>query len=298
MKRTIQVVVSCAIVTVCTMGGAAKAQGLGQQWRPAMEPMPMQAYRATAQQRVANVPSFRPRSASLAQRYTDVQRGMRPVAPRYARSSWTTVAPQPRHYPAMYGPQYAAPAWSPPPTWGAPFGQMAQAWQAPVPMFARQFAWRPAAEPWAAYPVGPQPQHALPVQRPMVDYGEFGPASAAAAYGGGAYGDWRPVAPYQATTAGPGWAPEWQRPLRAAAPMRGMYPADTRVSAVGMWRPQPFAATSPSPRHVTAFRPLAYGRQVPDERLAARPVAREQQRLPGWVTTYADNDLCHWCSGS
>lgn len=113
---------------------------------------------------VANLPSFRPRDASpvaYQPRRWD-HHEQRPYVPQVP--AWTGQAGNPyAGYQPWAGPGSYAYAgyqpvgyyYAPPPmggyaapVWSQPFNGMTQMWQQQMPLFARQFAWRPADQPW------------------------------------------------------------------------------------------------------------------------------------------------------
>ena len=289
-------------------GGEALA--FGQQWRPmgGLAAAPARSY-----PRVANIPTFRPpvvaaRSYELSSRQRARFADTRGARPEYAAAEHAVPSmPQPYGYPAPYYPPVRPSL----PVWAQPFGEMAQAWQQ-VPLFARQFAWRPAEQPWiAAAPSPQQPRDGVQMAPRMTGFRPTGPAYAAT------YGSWRPSAPAassprgryasQATVytaarqpalaaqASTGWRsvdPGLASTYRAAAPERGYWRPDT-AAAGDVWQVR------------SAFRPAAYGRgSRVDERTASRSdggIGFTRDKLPGWVTTYQDADdsgACTWCGGS
>ena len=285
------------------------AHAFGQQWRP--EP----GFAPVAQVRpyhpVANLPSFRPRDPA-------------PVAyqpPRRDHYGWFPYAQQAPAWAGQYGYAYTgyqpvAHYYYPPqptaaydaPVWAQPFNGMAQMWQQQVPLFARQFAWRPADQPWRAgsvpvvqaqrYPVRSAPQ--------MVGFRPAQPGYAPAV------SSWRPAPGYASNYAGyrtpvfaPGGAADLRPSPSPSRPIAAVSLADPRYAATGRgyWRPE--AATATPWRNDNAFRPTAYGRSLAGR--AEAPTRHPenfgftQDHLPGWVTTYQESQFsgsCSWCSGS
>ena len=307
----------------------AEALAFGQQWRPAPG---YGAGTVGSINRVANMPSFRPSTLarqSLPRPYSQIeqrpyrQRSYRPAPQRFA--GWQGH-PQPRvtnpyalglHLPQ---PGYFAAAY-PPPGWGMPFTGKAQPWgrPPPVPLFARQYAWRPAEQPWVARAPVPQPEddYRARMAPRFVAYRPAGPAYAPPP------GSWRP--------------PVWQAPAnrpqltyRSRVPQHPVYawgqhaslsasrPAASAVQANrvagpdpvpvglggGYWRPH---ASAPAAEWRTGrpFRPKQYGRSLAAKQESASRTSQglgfTRDNLPGWVTTYQDSGYessCGWCSGS
>lgn len=309
MRSTGQVIVlSGALLVASAFSGVVAAQGYGPQWRPAANFSLAQSssamqrtvssvprIKSTGVQRIANVPSFRPRSVRLAQRYAELKRSPRydaqpavamHTAPIQQYQRYSHYQPYAAPTPTMYAPAYASPMWP------GPFGQMVQALPNPMPMFSRQFAWRQPAEQWSSHPSAPPAygQRALP-QHPVTTYRDFGATSAAnyrTAYPAG----WRPVAQtrMQPPTRWTRSAYPAQLHARAAMPQQ-------REVVAGGWRPHNTGSLASLSRHVTSFRPADYGRSTQvAQTLPANP---QIESLPGWVTTFNDSDVsCSWCSGS
>lgn len=298
------------------------AHAYGQQWRP--EPGFVPVAQVRPYHPVANLPSFRPRDASpvaYQPRRWD-HHEQRPYVPQvpawtgqagnpYAgyqpwagQGSYAYAGYQPVGYyyapPPMGG--YAAPVWS------QPFNGMTQMWQQQMPLFARQFAWRPADQPWrtGVAPVAQAQRYPTQSAPQMVGFRPAQPGYAPA------LGSWRPAPVYAASY--PGYrAPSYalggardllpsrvpSRPVATVSLAEPRYAAATR----GHWRPD-LAAAVPW-RNGNAFRPAAYGRSVASrtEVPARQPenFGFTQDQLPGWVTTYQESQFsgsCSWCSGS
>lgn len=289
-------------------GGDALAYG--QQWRP-VGGLAVAQTQSRSYPRVANIPTFRPPvsaprpyhrpSASQGARFADT----RGASLRYAASEYAT--PRAQGYRAPYYPS-ASPRV---PVWAEPFSEMAQAWQQ-VPLYARQFAWAPAEQPWIAAPSPRQPRYGVQMAPRMTGFRPTGPAYAATS------GSWRPSA-HAASS------PRGRYASRAAVYTAGRQPAlavqgasgwrsvDSRLAgtdralpaaARGHWRPD-LAAAGNAWQAGAAFRPAAYGRTSGfDDRTASYSGGGNgftRDKLPGWVTTYQDTDdggACTWCGGS
>lgn len=304
MRSTGQVVVFAGILLVGGSFTLANAgSGYGQQWRPAesysaAQPAPavqyagrsVPAYESAAVQRIANVPSFRPRSVRLANRFAELRGAPRAndyqqvAAHSAGYQQYQRYTPyQPYSVPA---PTPAAPGFSAP-VWAGPFGQMAQAFPNPMPMFNPSFAWRQPAEQWSGYPPAAPAygQHAFP-QYPVSGYRDFGPASAAM-YRPSFPGNWRPLAQARLQPV------QYQPAADLMAAPRGF----DRVVATGNWRPLETGSQASLSRHAANFRPQGYGRSAWTDRTASSDPA--PGLLPGWATTFNDSDAaCSWCSGS
>jgi len=300
----------CA-VRASLMGGVVLVAGtlfppdaafaFGQQWRPAPG---HQALAARPYQAAANLPAFRP-----APGLSRAQRQATRYAPRYRETGRWQRPPVSVSSPRFAGlpPRPAYPAW------GHPYGGMdPRAWQAPLPMYAPHYAWRPPVQPWAVPAPHDRARH-VP-QRPV-------PSTVARhardpRYAGTMTGGWRPAA-RQVPVAGPRYGfrpvPHHQRshamvpavaPQSWSAPRHPVAVAATVPVSDARWRPQPGAQrTAWHPR--VAFRPVGYGRSI-SERTETAPArggdtTSSRDELPGWVTTYedtADSLACSWCSGS
>ena len=299
-----------ALSAMMVVGGAflpmSQAQAFGQQWRPTVAHAPTQTANF---RRVANVPSFRPRVSAASPRYRasrSVKRSqplmqpmvaMRPMAPPAYRQP---AYPQP----AYQHTGYAAPnVWSAMPMWSNPFTQMAQAWQYPMPIYPRQFAWRPAEQPWISQRMWPQQRHDRYTRRaPVVDYRAR--RSLSAVNGSGRAPAWREMRPAVANSrfaaAGPALAS--YRPVPGRFVQRRQAPAPQIAAADvqrGNWRPDRAAAPGQIAQ-AGDFRPATYGRTPSSGRMPMQQRVATRQ-LPGWVTTHRDTDdllTCDWCSGS
>lgn len=307
---------------------AEEAWAFGQQWRPAagLGSVPTGSY-----ERIANMPSFRPHSAARPAIHRSFSRAQqRP----YSHAAYRTRPHQRPFYATQHGPAYrgvmpvgagfypqplhAMTNTYPVPGWSAPFAGMMQPWGLRMPMFARQFAWRQAEQPWLARDATPrqvQPRNRVRAVPHTVGFRAPDTRSAVPVAG-----SWRPaVRPAPAVR--PQYAYKWYaaRPSidvpgsrsgftaapRKAQPLPGarIASAETTPAGSGYWRPQAGAPTT-AWRSKSAFRPRAYGRSVAEKVDVAS--AREGSRfthdqLPGWVTTYQDTTYegaCSWCSGS
>lgn len=278
-------------------GGEAFA--FGQQWRP--EPG-FSAPQGRIYRQVAKVPAFRPSMPPVPQ-------GYRPAEPATAQLAWQRG---PRSYPGNYAQPFSIPVaypgqrqpFYPPamaavPGWPQPFAHMAPPWQQ-VPMFARQFAWRPASQPWVAVPDSYRQPPRYPV-RMAPQFASFRPTAPAYAP---APGSWRPAIQTRSAVSARyayqtrGYTAQRQPAFAAAGPAAVWNPR------AGYWRPE-VAQRGSMWQANAAFRPVAYGRSEPrDERLAVRGepgFGFTQDKLPGWVTTYQDTKFsgsCDWCGGS
>lgn len=299
-----------------------EAQAFGQQWRPASGFSSAQPH---SFQRVANMPSFRPRPGVAAQPNAAAPRFAQYTAPRYApypAYSPGYASPPPMVTAYGYPPQasYYAPAMPPATGWPQPFGYMAQSWQQQVPLFVRQFAWRPAGQPWLAAASDTYHQPARYQARMAPQMSGFRPSVPSAVP---TYGSWRPAVaahapamvasryaypapvytgqryPASRSYVPPVWSPAGDR-------VAGYNPAPSGISRE-YWRPDSAALPGGAWQGANSrFRPAAYGRSgVRDERLAARAdddgSSFARDRLPGWVTTYQEADFaasCGWCGGS
>jgi hypothetical protein len=310
-----------------TLFAHADALAYGQQWRPAP------GYAAAAvgsNNRIANMPNFRPHTSARQSRHRPYSRiEQRPYRQR-------THRPAPQQFTGWQGyplpgaanpyslglhlprPGYFA-ATYPGPGWGMPFTGTAQPWrQPPAPMFARQYAWRPAQQPWVARaPVSQADDYRVRMAPTFVGYRPAGPAYAPPA------GSWRPPV-WQAPAARPQLSNQshvTQHPyyaagqqgasttVRPAVPwvpgsrVAGPNPAPVGLGG-GYWRPH--AAAPAASRHPGGpFRPHGYGRSLAAKKEAASRTNQElgftRDNLPGWVTTYQDSGYessCGWCYGS
>lgn len=298
---------------------SSDASAFGQQWRPAAAYPASQAFadRRVTSHRIANVPSFRPRSVSRDRHYSAT-----PTLNRYrAAQRFANVAPA-RHAYRMPSPvpvaqpvnNYAVAQGWPGMMWSNPFTQMVRAWQAPMPMPSRQFAWRPAEQPWRArqsvsysWPYQPErPMAAVQYGQQRIHASPSGNRFAQNPYAHNRWGGqvWRPANRVVSQRA----YPNDPRLVAARSPTVQTFvhaPQRPPVGAVnnprGHWRPAGAAVAAAYPAD-RGFRPATYGKS----RLAAaeaQPSARSQsQKLPGWVTTYQEPggmlDGCYWCSGS
>lgn len=315
---------SIALSGIILFGGGllpgVEAHAFGQQWRPvpgyvAMPGRPLQ--------QAARMPAFRPPIAY-------------PAPPRHAvpdRLPYRPAMSHPRRSfgAAPYGmPQGGYQGYGyPPPTFyagggmptmgpgpGYPFGhQMAPSWQPGPPLFARQYGWRPAGQPWVVREAPRQPTHhrALAL-RGMTGFRPSGPSYAATA------GGWRPTGYWPGGPAagpgrqGPGYTADRRggfTPYPPAAWRSGGLPVAHFGAApagpapgYGAWRPVATAGGD-AWRGVAGFRPSDYGRTTPrDRRVASHDdggLGFTRGQLPGWVTTYgdaADTMSCGWCEGS
>ena len=297
-----------------------QALAFGQQWRPTP------GYGATSPgsfDRVAGTPNFRPRTLAGQAKHRPYgqipQRRYRPrsyrglAQPRRlaALQAYRTPQINPPYFTGLY-PAHAPAAVFPVPAWGMPFTPMMQPWGQHRPLFANQYAWRSARQPWITrVPPMPEPRYRARRAPTMVGNRHARARVAPPA------GSWRPT---------PAMAPRLaqqrrfdQRPFRAggATTLRAGQSAaqtlpDTRVAGLNpasagtqhrSWRPHAGPTVSPV-RREQPFRPRNYGRSLG----AAKALAGRDQEavytrngLPGWVTTYEDSlagGSCSWCSDS
>lgn len=307
---------------------AGEALAFGQQWRPAPGFGPAQMGSYT---RIANTPNFRPHGAARPTMYRSFSRSQRSYQPRSYQprpyQDRLVAAQQHRMYrgafppgggflpqqPRMTAAGYPAPGWS------TPYPQMVQPWGFQIPMFARQFAWRPAEQPWIArnpMPRQAQPQYRVRSVPQTVGFRPTGPAAAPVV------GSWRPavrpvpvVRPqhgYQRYAARPPITPAGREAMFRTAPrdshpvpgphFAGLDRAPVQVGP-GYWRPQAALPAAAWQQH-GHFRPQAYGRRVVEKAQVASAKAQTRftrDNLPGWVTTYQDSGYegsCSSCSGS
>jgi len=291
-----------------------EAMAFGQQWRPAPGFVPGNG---TNFGRAANVPGFRPFSAArpvIARKPLSMRRAAyapRPYGSYYAQpyASRQVYPPGGYRLPPMGGfmppPGHMAAAY-PQSAWAPPFTPMVSPWGQQMPMFTRQFGWRPAQHPWVAQAPAPSWQD----YRARVTPRAAQPRPARAAYLPPAAGSWRPATlPAQRFAAR---SPAYTRTQGAmyssgypASQARGAYSTGaTAAPARNYWRPQ-VAAQTGAKSSAQAFRPRGYGRRSPaGAQLAARGSEGggfTRDGLPGWVTTYQNDAVegsCHWCSGS
>lgn len=327
MRFSGRLVAICGAMLFCSaMLPVGEALAFGHQWRPAPGFLPAQgqAYRPAA-----NMSGFRPGAAvrpAYAQPLNRMQQ--RPYPQRtlqwpirqqgaYAQGYRMPPVGSP-HAAGFYPPQWQFA----PPGYAFQGGVSPSASQARIrpgrpPMFAQQYAWRPAGLPWVAQrarPEWPQQRKQAQVRMPpqMVGFRPAGTGYPAPA------GAWRPAvrpAPsmhpqyaYQRYDhRAPGYTPDRRPMFRSGRPPAWPMP-DARVASLSpapmaqpYWRPAPAAAAAW--HRDTSFRPAAYGRPM-----AGGPASRDRDRstatrdsLPGWVTTYRETDTmgsCGWCSGS
>lgn len=324
MRFPVQVIalvfVSCGVM-LPTEGVLA----FGQQWRPAPNFLPVQAQVYGVG---ANMPDFRPRAAArpvYGRPYGQMQRRPYPQRIQQWPIAQHAAYAQGHRMPAV-GPDYSAgyhqpqPRFAPPGYAFRPPLAASQTWmpQRRAPMFARQYGWRPAGQPWVARrarPGGPQ-QHMYQAQTRMpLQTAGFRPVGAGYPV---LSGGWRPAArPAPALHPQYAYQGYGRRTLGYAAhrqPMfRSAYPRvwpmpDARMATWNpmpvvqpYWRPAPADAMAWHPD--TSFRPAEYGRRLAGD--AASPDGEAsgftRENLPGWVTTHKEADIlgsCSWCSGS
>lgn len=320
------------ILVGSTLFANADALAYGQQWRPAPG---YGAAAAGSNNRIANMPNFRPSTLTRQSRhrpYSQIeqrpyrQRSYRPAPQRFAGWQGYPLPGATNPYslnPYSLGlhlprPGYFAAAY-PVRGWGMPFTGMAQPWrQPPVPLFARQYGWRPAQQPWVARaPVSQGDDYRASMAPTFVGYRPAGPAYAPPA------GSWRPPvwqAPasrpqlsYQGhVTQHPDYARGQQTALRTVRPavpwvpgnrVAGRNPVPVGLGG-GYWRPHA-AASAASWHSGRSFRPQGYGRSLAAKKEAASRTSKDsgftRDNLPGWVTTYQDSGYessCGWCYGS
>ena len=293
---------------------SGQAFAFGSEWRPATGYAAGGPGTPAAYQRIANVPRFRPYSASGPNRYRDRVAALRSEP----RPNWAMAAPRYATAPAYpaYGPPpqpYVMPMPMPMPSgapgWAQPFSGMAQVWQEQVPMFARQFAWRPAdSQPWSGNAMPPmQPAWQPYAASPPTGY-PLRPDFASNAPAG--YAGWRtptagPAAPYGYRA--PGYTAGRQASFRpgdrtgwsTAVPHYAQAAPSIGLPAPGQWRPEP-VATQVGWRS-TSFRPVGYGQSSAARNARLAGSSDASQGLPGWLTTYQETDVsagCAWCEGS
>ena len=286
------------------VGGAflptSQAHAFGQQWRPTVAHAPTQS---TRYRRVANVPSFRPHATAPSPRYSAPRAVSTPpvMQPMVAMRPMTPPAYSRPVYPrAGYG---TPNMWSAMPMWSNPFTQMAQAWQYPMPMHPRQYAWRPAEQPWLSQRVRPEMRRDRYINpTPPVDYRSRSRLSAVSGIGRAPV--WRETRWSAASARIAPWRPALAtyRSVPGRFDQRRPVPA-SQMAAAGMqrgyWRPDQ-GALAKRIAGSNNFRPVAYGRAPAIERLSSRQRVADRQ-LPGWVTTYRDAGdplACDWCGGS
>lgn len=268
----------------------AHAQAFGQQWRP------VAAYSATApaphyrQRRIANMPSFRPRTTVTPPRYVASSRASaRQPAPRSVASHYR---PMPLHAAPMLQP-YRHPVgglWSAMPMWANPFAQFGQVWQQPMPMFTRQLGAPPARQPWHA----DSPHRSYRAPRTAASFSNAAPSRYTTPRARPFGQTWRPT---RFTSVSRTFLPS----QRSVASYRPVQHADRVALQPTQWRPQ--HAGSATFAAVPGFRPAAYGRgaRYALAKSDAQRVRSDANGLPGFATTYQDpvgQQGCLWCSGS
>lgn len=298
-------------------GGPAYA--FGDQWRP-VAGYPSQQVRDSW--RSAQAPAFRPRYPMTSAAHEPPNSRLRQPAryqaawPAYAAPRYPAAVamPVPYGHPAQPG-YFSAPPGPLPgaayPGWTPAFGEVTQPWQHPVPMFARQFAWRPAGQLWMVPASDLHPadrgwtaprRSVFPASAP--GYGTAHDSRRPVPGGAPFVADRRYAAPVYSAPQQHGFS-GWRPVNRAMVDAR---PTGWNAAPAGpngnIWRPQPaVSANGLAPSR--GFRPQAYGRSpAPDRRMLARgeaPSGHALSALPGWVTTYEEtdySDTCAWCGGS
>lgn len=332
LERHLRVLVGI-LVTGGVLLATSPALAYGPQWRPAQVDDPT----LQSMQRLASMPGFRPHSAARpaiavpsghrrhAYRNPTVRPGWQPPP---VHSGWQGY-PQPQGYmPPMAAHQrFPQPLMGgyPHMAWMNPYAG-AMPWAQPMPLFTRQFAWRPSGHLWMAQRESvPRPRLTQPRYSARVSPQRGGFRPTAPVYAP-ARGAWRPL-PSQAAvalpgSARPGYPPRVNTAGRFAgnqAVFRGTpgfgHPMPVQrvagpvppPASVGRpyWRPQRIAA-GVQRRHASPFRPQGYGRKPAPRtaELAAR--GREGLKsgrggLPGWATTFRDagvEESCSWCRGT
>ena len=292
-----------------------EALALGQQWRPAPGFAPGNGANFG---RAANVPGFRPFSAArptIARKPLGMGRAAyapRPYGGYHAQPyASRQVYPTGRYRlppmggfmppPGYMAATYARSAWAPPLT---PMVSLSP-WGQQMPLFARQYGWRPAHHPWVAQ--APAPRWQAYRARVTPRAAQVRPARAAYLP---AAGSWRPAAldARRFAARSPAYTPT-QRPMyrsgHPASQARGAHSTGAGGAPPrNYWRPQVAVQAGAKPS-AQAFRPRGYGRRPPAEaQLAARGSEGggfTRDGLPGWVTTYQNDAVegsCNWCSGS
>ena len=289
----------------CTATASGNPYAVGQQWRPSAG---LALVQGSSRQHFANVPAFRPLPPVSGNRHSG-RAGMS----RYP-------SPPPRggrfaHRDARAHVPYANPAYAgyshpprpmpvPPtaitPAWGYPPDGLARSWQPSPPLFARQFAWRPAVQPrllpvpatvaWMPYPARLNPHYAHYRQPPAVVpmQGSWRPDPRQFAYQTSAYaGEQRSAR----------WAPRHPVvPGPHVVRFAGFNPTANAMHR-GSWRPGG-QLRGVAPLNVTAFRPASHGR---GESALGAPATgafhRARDALPGWMTSYQETDYAGACGG-
>ncbi len=365
-----QVLAGCLLVASFTVFPLQQASAYGQHWRPVPGTAPL-AHNGAG----FSVPNFRPVMAARDYRTPPYPTGglnnqarHRP-APRFVRQQPVPPMTASRYRPV--NPVMAAPRWRqplqsvprrnaassyyPPNTYrpwvgtpqrmqrraanGArPVNRFVQNRQRDIPLFARQFGWRPAYQPWVRGNATPRRPVAAPRYAMQPGSANFRPAAGPRGVGrpmpgpgmraAGQYRGW----PMQGRVNNP-WYPvprvAQRMPAYApAAPVygnRGVVPYGrpmmpryygqpvAQMHRYGAppgqyWRPVSGQRVVMQPSQYT-FRPQHYGRSVSPSSLVSDSTARgyEQRqggdyRFPGWLTTQEDSDFtsqqCAWCNGS
>ena len=303
---------AAALAGMLVLSGMAAASdkpyALGQQWRSLAGP---EAGQGPSHRHFTNAPVFRPRSAGGANRhlgYAQMPRYPSPSQPggrlayRDARAHGPYANPAYAGYGHPPRPMSVPPPMAAIPAWGYPPGGLARSWQPPQPLFARQFAWRPAAQPWLVRSTAAAPiRYPVPVNPAYAHYRQpLAPVPM--------HGSWRPDARQFAYQA-PGYTGQQQSatwaPMHPLVPgsrtarFAGFNPAATGMHR-GSWRPGGQMHRA-APLDVAAFRPASHGRsESASGGPAAGGVNRAGDALPGWVTSYQETHYagpCSWCAG-
>jgi hypothetical protein len=291
----------------------------GHQWRPSTG-------LGAAHAGFANAPSFRPLRAVGGWRqpgYTQVPRYPSPPQ-QYGRFGYPDAMPYTPYAAtayAGYGPLPSPLSRLPTPVvpaWGYPFNGMHRAWQPQPPLFARQFAWRPAAQPWLArslaaapipYPASANPAYAQ-YRRPLAQAlmpGSWRPNPRQLVDRTVGHRGQRRAAPWATAPVTPGWHTARLAGFNPPAPWmaeRSWRPVRHLPAAwidQRSWRPvgHPPGAVRQT---VAAFRPVTRGRAEANSGGGGTWWAGgARDESPGRVTSYQEADFarsCGWCSGS
>mgnify|MGYP001822654496 FL=1 len=291
----------------CTAAAWGNPYAVGQQWRPSAG---LASGQGPSRPHFANAPAFRPRppvGGNHHKGYAGMPRY--PSPPRGGRFAYRDArAHQPYANPAYAG--YSHPPWpmpvpptAAPPARGYPPDRLARTWLPSPPLFARQFAWRPAAQPWLMRAPAIAARLPYTVRSNPYDAHYRQPYAVAPKRG-----RWRPD-PRQLVVrvyryAGQQQSGRWAPRRRVASDPRivrfaGFNPAANAMHR-GSWRPggQMRGAV---PLNVAAFRPVSHGRGESASGVpASEGFHRARDALPGWVTSYQETDYagaCGWCDG-
>lgn len=321
MKFQQRTVVIMGLMVCAGLIASSNAVAYGPQWRPAMGPEnPMAPPAAHMPPPVSGGPVFRPIAPPRGPYDAPPVRGYGPAFQHPA-------------YPPAYGYRQQAPMGGPAHGWNRPMPDMQPQSAYEPPAFTRQYAWRPAPQPWIAqrdryqqhrspaygYAVPPVADYRQPWSAPgfapsFMPGGFMNPPMVAGAGGypfpplpapgyaadmGGYPAAWMPTFAWMPPPApiGQGWFGP-QIVAGYPSPMQPMWPAPPAYGQPFAPQPHPWMGTM-------AFRPPTYDadrrRQDVTERRQAADAQFTRENLPGWVTTYQENgqlDYCEWCGGS